>query len=393
MRLRYFEDVNGIGSFREFEGTVGLYVHVPFCISKCRYCDFASWAGQEDRMEPWIGAMEQELLRRREELDGRPLDTVFIGGGTPSVLPTAILERLIRAIASLPRRPGAEWSCEANPGSLNQDKLGILRDGGVNRISIGVQSLNDRLLQRLGRSHDARTAHAACELLEHSGLRWNADLMFAVPEQSIDDFRESLRGLIALGARHISFYGLSIEPGTAFGRELSNGTLREADEDLYADMYLEGVRLLQEAGIERYEVSNFAAPGEECRHNLGYWKPDGSWLAAGNAAHGFLPWRRWSSPRSLEAWLRWAGEGFPEGGREEECLSLEERYTERWFLGLRTREGVNLTALREEFGKRSDQAPLQTWLQSGDLTRQGDTVRLQGNGWLRLDAIAADCSR
>ena len=373
-------------------GPLGLYVHVPFCEAKCRYCDFASWVDTGHQEERWIAAMERELALRAQAFQGHPLDTIFIGGGTPTALSPRTLERLGRAIAALPRKSSCEWSSEANPGSLTEEKLGILKDCGVNRISMGVQSLDDALLKRMGRAHDARQALDACQLLERSGLRWNADLIFAVPGQTLDGFLDSLRLVSGLGARHVSFYGLTIEPGTEFARAVREGFLTEVDEDEYARMYLEGVEYLEAQGIRRYEVSNFACPGEECRHNEGYWRRDSAWLVAGNAAHGYLPGLRWNNPRSLNPWLEWVESGCPESGLATEFMTDEERYTESWFLGLRTRKGVDLAALRREFGRRVKEHRMERWLASGSLVRCEDTVQLQGEGWLLLDAIVADCS-
>jgi oxygen-independent coproporphyrinogen-3 oxidase len=371
---------------------LGLYVHVPFCEAKCSYCDFASWVDTGGLESRWIVAMEKELELRRQQMGDRKLDTIFLGGGTPSALSLPTLERLARAIADLPRSEICEWSSEANPGSLTGEKLHVLREHGVNRISIGVQSFNETLLKRMGRVHDARTARDACLLLESSGLRWNADLIFAVPGQTLDSFLDGLRLLVNLGARHLSFYGLTIEPGTEFARAVREGNLRETDEDEYARMYLEGVEYLEAEGIRRYEVSNFACPGEECRHNQGYWLRESAWLAAGNAAHGYFPGMRWSNPRGLLSWLEWAESGCPESGMVTEVVDEEERYTESWFLGLRRREGVDLSRLHEEFPGKVREERLSRWLESGSLVREGDTVRLDGEGWLLLDAIVTDCS-
>jgi coproporphyrinogen III oxidase-like Fe-S oxidoreductase len=349
-------------------GPVGLYVHVPFCEAKCAYCDFASWADAGSLEGRWIAAMEAELGRRRQELDGRPLDTVFVGGGTPSALSAPVLGRLCDALARLPLAEDAEWSCEANPGSLSEEKLSLLLEHGVNRLSLGVQSFDDSVLKRMGRVHDAEGAREACRLLG------------------------GLRELVGLGARHVSFYGLTIEPGTGFGKALREGRLREVDEDEYVRMYLEGSQYLEAEGLRRYEVSNFACPGEECRHNQGYWRRDGAWLAAGNAAHGYVPGRRWSSPRELRPWLEWVEAGCPGSGLRTEELGLEERYTEAWFLGLRTARGVDLAALRHEFGQRADLARMRRWVESGFLRREAEQVCLSDDGWLMLDAIAADCS-
>jgi len=384
--------MTAVDSFANLSGPLGLYVHVPFCEAKCGYCDFASWVDSGGQEERWIAAMERELELRRQSLGGRPLDTIFVGGGTPSALSLPTLERLARAIADLPRAASCEWSCEANPGSLTGEKLHVLREHGVDRMSIGVQSFDEGLLKRMGRVHDARTARDACLLLESSGLRWNADLIFAVPGQTLDRFLDGLKLLVNLGARHVSFYGLTIEPGTEFARSVKAGEFHEVDEDEYARMYLEGTEYLEGEGIRRYEVSNFACPGEECRHNQGYWLRESGWLAAGNAAHGYRPGVRWSNPRGLVSWFDWVEEGCPASGQTVEAVDEEERYTESWFLGLRRREGVDLARLREEFPGKVREERMARWLASGAMVREGDAVRLDGEGWLLLDAIVADCS-
>ena len=372
--------------------TQSLYVHVPFCEKKCAYCDFASWAGRGHEEPLWLERIERELRIRGRGASG-PLDSVFFGGGTPSALSEQGLERLCRAVVDNFRLASdAEWSMEANPVSLTPAKLATVRAIGVNRISLGVQSFDSGLLSRMGRAHDADQAREALHIVAASGLRWSADLIFALPEQTLGQFLSSLEHLLSWGPSHISFYGLTVEAGTEFWKQKEEGRLAEAHEDLYADMYRLGAERLATAGILRYEVSNFAAPGQECRHNLSYWDTRSRWLAAGNAAHGYAPHVRAKNPRGLSAWSEWADRGFPETEREPEALTLEERWTEEWFLGLRQSAGVDTARLFREFGRSAPEGRLARRIKSGHVVHEGDRIRLAGDGWLLLDAIAAELS-
>jgi len=318
---------------------------------------------------------------------------VFFGGGTPSALSEGALAALCAAVRDNFRlKPGFEWSVEANPASLTPSKLAILRDHGVGRISLGVQSFDPGLLSVMGRAHDARQAAEALDLVASSGLRWSADLIFALPGQAPDLFFASLERLLEWEPSHVSFYGLSWEPGTPFRKALEEGRLREASEDDWETMYEGGVARLARSGIARYEVSNFARPGDECRHNEAYWKTDSVWLAAGNAAHGYRPWTRWRNPRGLSAWSSWADRGFPQAETEPEILTLEERWTEEWFLGLRTARGVDTADLASRYPFRAPQARLERRLQAGHVVADGSRLHLAGAGWMLLDAIAAELS-
>jgi oxygen-independent coproporphyrinogen-3 oxidase len=372
--------------------TQSLYVHVPFCERKCAYCDFASWAGRGDEEPRWLDRIERELELRGSQATG-PVSSVFFGGGTPSALSEAGLERLCRAVSdNLRLDAAAEWSMEANPLSLTREKLAVARNLGVNRISLGVQSFDPSLLSRMGRAHDADQAREALDLVAASGLRWSADLIFALPGQTLEQFLSSLETLLEWSPSHVSFYGLTLEPGTDFWKEHEAGTLAEADEDLYADMYGAGVKRLAAAGIHRYEVSNFAAPGEECRHNQAYWDTGSAWLAAGNAAHGYAPHLRWRNPRGLSAWYDWADQGFPLQGLIAEDLDTEQRWTEEWFLGLRQAAGVDLARLEREYAKDPPRAAIARRIAAGQVEVVGGKVRLVGDGWLLLDAIAVELS-
>ncbi len=372
--------------------TQSLYVHVPFCERKCAYCDFASWADRGREEPQWLDRIERELELRGSQATG-PIRSVFFGGGTPSALSEAGLERLCRAVLDNFRLDAAaEWSMEANPLSLTPGKLEVARDLGVNRISLGVQSFEPALLSRMGRAHDADQAREALDLVAASGLRWSADLIFALPGQTLEQFLSSLDALLSWKPSHVSFYGLTLEPGTDFWKEHEAGRLSEAHEDLYADMYFRGVQRLAATGIQRYEVSNFAMPGEECRHNEAYWDTGSAWLAAGNAAHGYTPHLRWRNPRGLSAWYDWADQGFPLEGLIAEDLDTEQRWTEEWFLGLRQARGVDMERLAREFPRKMPRAAIARRIAAGHVEVVEERVRLVGDGWLVLDAIAVELS-
>ena len=368
-----------------------LYVHVPFCESKCAYCDFASWEGRLGEEGAWSGRIEREIgLRGRQA--GQALSSVFLGGGTPSALSEEGLGDLCRSIRSHFRLdPGAEWSMEANPVSLTPAKLRLAMELGVDRISLGVQSLDDALLGRMGRAHDREGAIRALDLVAGSGISWSADLIFALPGQTIEQFLSSLDGILRWGPDHLSFYGLTVEPGTRFWKLRQGGSLPEVDEEDYVRMYEAGVERLESAGLLRYEVSNFARPGRECRHNRAYWDTRSTWLCAGNSAHGYAPHVRVRNPRGLDAWSEWVDRGCPEEERDPEILTAEQRWMEEWFLGLRTEPGVDLERLRRDFpANPRPSRSLERRQEAGHLRVEGGRAKLVGAGWLLLDAIAVE---
>jgi oxygen-independent coproporphyrinogen-3 oxidase len=287
----------------------GLYVHIPFCRHKCFYCDFASYAGREGSMARYTDALKAELERRAVPLAGRygPPRTVYLGGGTPTALPETLMARLLAAIRrSLFPSGGAgplEFTVEANPGTVDASYLSMLRQSGVSRISFGVQSFDDSLLRRIGRIHTAVQAEEAFRAARQAGFaNISLDLMYGLPGQTLDDLRDSVEKAVALGPDHISIYGLQVEEGTVFFRERESGRLTLPTEQEAEEMYDFMTRRLPEAGYARYEISNFARPGFESRHNLSYWQ-DVPYLGIGAAAHSYLAGVRYENERELSAYL------------------------------------------------------------------------------------------
>ena len=330
----------------------GLYIHIPFCLKKCRYCDFLSFGGSDENLQKrYTEALIRELsMYQRQNIK---LDSVFIGGGTPSLLPADDIERIMEAAeAALCIEGQAEVSMEANPGTLNEEKLKIYRRAGVNRLSIGAQSMDDRLLSFLGRVHTSRDLTQTVLAAREAGFsNINVDLMFGLPGQSRTMWRDSLKQVLQLKPEHLSFYSLQLEEGTEFCRLYREGKmdLPPAEED--RAMYHEGIRILEAAGYEHYEISNCAKPGFACRHNLKYWNFD-EYYGAGLGAHAFLYGQgRRCNVSDLDSYFEKIGKGK---------LPLDERSsggeTQRGFMGeyvftaLRKMEGLDLTDFQRTFG-------------------------------------------
>lgn len=324
-----------------------LYVHIPFCRSKCRYCDFASWPGQDARMPAYVDALLAEADAARAELGEIPMETAFLGGGTPSTLPPALLDRLLGGLlARFPLTPGAEFTTEANPGTLTPAWLDTARRHGVNRLSMGMQAAQPELLRALGRIHTFAEVEASAALARRAGLEeLSLDLMFGLPGQTRAMWRESLEAALSLHPTHLSCYGLIPEEGTPLVADLDAGRLALPDEDEERQMYDDALTLLAARGFRQYEISNFALPGHECRHNLGYWRQV-PYLGLGASASSMLPDRsgasayvRRTNPRGLadyEAMVRDARWDM----RETEAISPAEARFETLMLGLRTTLGV-----------------------------------------------------
>ena len=333
-----------------------LYIHIPFCRSKCAYCDFPSFAGCEAQIPRYITAVLAEARQRAEALGDPEIETVFIGGGTPSLLPAAQLERLLNGLHSCFRiLPGAEFTCEANPGTLTADWLDTAVRGGMNRLSMGMQAAQPGLLRLLGRIHTMEDVCASVRLARQAGVAdLNLDLMFGLPGQTPDDWRASLEAALALAPQHLSCYGLIPEEGTPLAGWLENGTVSLPEEETEREMYDTAIRTLAEHGFAQYEISNFARPGHACRHNLGYWRQV-PYLGLGSSAASMLP-----DPSGASAYLRSANPplladylaGKPAA---VEPVSRREAMFETMMLGLRTTEGVSETAFRQMHG-----VPLET---------------------------------
>jgi oxygen-independent coproporphyrinogen III oxidase len=335
---------------------IGLYVHVPFCVSKCVYCDFASYSGREADVPRYVDAVVREIARRGAETGHPRADTIFLGGGTPSLLDgdqvTRILGALFDAFLIEPR---AEITCECNPGTLTTPFAETLRTAGVNRLSVGAQAAQPRLLRLLGRIHDWQQVIACVETARLAGLEnINLDLMFGLPTQTAADVRETLEAAMALQPTHVSYYGLIVEEGTPIYRDITAGKLALPDEEAEREMYELARRTLAEHGLQQYEISNFARPGCKCRHNVGCWTRV-PYLGFGCAAHSFFDECRTMNPSNLDAYM--TGEE-----PKTEHISREEARFESMMLGLRMTRGVkdedftrvHGLSIREAFGEKLD---------------------------------------
>ena len=335
---------------------IGLYVHVPFCVRKCAYCDFASIAGRGDLYAPFGQAVIEEMRRR----PGLPLaqraadfiaGTIYIGGGTPTVLPLAILREILVAAREIYRPlAGAEITVEANPGTVDRAYLAALREAGVNRLSVGVQTFDDAELRRLGRIHDRQEASDALAAARAAGFRnLSLDLIFGLPAQSMESWNRTLEAALACRPTHISLYALSVEEGTPLQRQIARGELPPPDEDLAADMYEMAGFVLGRAGFEHYEISNWALPGFESRHNVHTWR-NGDYLGFGPAAHSHLGRRRWWNVGDPEAYLAGVRAGSPVAGFE--TLDQATDMAETMILGLRlVKEGVAPARFLARYGR------------------------------------------
>lgn len=331
----------------------GLYVHLPFCRQKCFYCDFPSYAGQEGRMAVYVEALLGELAREGAPLRAAwgPPRTVYLGGGTPTALPPALMERLLAGLREFlaAASDALEFTCECNPGTVDAAYLSLLRAGGVNRLSLGVQTFDDALLRRIGRIHTAAEVCAAVRQARAAGFRnLSLDLMYGLPGQTLAGLEMSVQQALALAPQHISIYGLQVEEGTPFARAQAAGQLALPTEEESEVMYDYMTAALPAAGYARYEISNFARPGFESRHNLGYWQ-DVPYLGVGAAAHSYLDGQRYENPRGIEEYLA----ALRESGRarrEEEPLTRATSMEEFAFLALRTARGIDRARFAARFG-------------------------------------------
>lgn len=365
------------------------YVHVPFCRHRCGYCDFALVAGRDELVDPYLAALARELGRVEEPLD---LDTLYVGGGTPSHLgPTGLrrlfdtLRRRLRPVA------GAEITAEANPADVDAALVSALADCGCTRVSLGAQSLDSRTLGALDRDHSPADVHRAVALLAAAGFTVSVDLMTAAPGQSLADVERDLDAVTALGSAHVSVYCLTWEKGTRFDSLRRRGTLVAAEEEVERAMLETTIDRLETAGLEHYEVSNFARPGARCRHNETYWLCR-SWEGFGPGAARFDGRVRTTNHRSPTTWMRRVLAGADATGDREELSPLDAA-RERVVLGLRRRDGVERDAFERASGRPLDDvagAAIGRWVAAGLASDDGAVVRLTRAGLLVSDALWGD---
>jgi oxygen-independent coproporphyrinogen-3 oxidase len=366
-------------------GPFGLYLHIPFCLARCGYCDFNTYLYEAALAREYAAALRAEIAAwgRRPELTGRRAATVFLGGGTPSLLSpdevAGILGVVRRAFGLLPK---AEVTLEANPGTVDAAKLRGYRGAGVNRLSLGVQAFQDHLLRRAGRDHTADDARGAVADARAAGFQnVSLDLIFALPEQRLAEWAASLDEAAALAPEHLSTYGLTYEEGTPFFRDRAAGRITPVDEATEAAMFDLAIARLTAAGYEHYEISNFARPGYRSAHNQTYWRC-GDYLGLGAGAHSCLGGRRFFNRRLPREYIEAVRRrGSAEAGAEE--LTPRQRFGEAMMLGLRLREGVDLHDMAIRFapsGVGPDAGTLRRLEGAGLLERRGSRLRLTERG-------------
>ncbi|MEW6472936.1 MAG: radical SAM family heme chaperone HemW [Actinomycetota bacterium] len=345
----------------------GVYVHVPFCARRCDYCDFATWTDRQHLMDAYTAACVTDLARRYDGAPLPPATSVFFGGGTPSLLPADLL---LAILAAIPRRPGAEVTVECNPDTVTPELLAAYRAGGVTRLSFGVQSMAPHVLAALGRTHDPAGVEEAVAAARAAGFEnFNLDLIYGGAGETLADWQRTLEAALALDPPHVSAYALTVEPGTPLARRVDAGDTAAPDDDDQAEKYLAADAALTATGRPWYEISNWARPGRECRHNLLYWA-QGEYLGIGCAAHGHTPLgRRWWNVRTPDRYIALVGRGeSPEAAHE--LLTGPDREAEATMLALRTRAGVPAGPVAD------------TLVADGLAERQGDRVVLTPHGRL-----------
>ncbi len=363
---------------------LGFYVHVPFCATRCGYCDFNTYTAEElgagASRSTYADTVISEIRWARSQVrDDRPVSTVFVGGGTPTLLGAGDLVRILDAIdAEFGLEPGAEVTTEANPDSVSPAMLQELRDGGFTRVSFGVQSLARHVLEVLERTHTpGRALEAIAEARAAGFAHVSADLIYATPGESDEDLAASVAAVLDAGVDHLSAYSLIVEDGTRLAARVRRGELPAPDDDVAADRYRIIDAMASAAGLEWYEVSNWARPGSECRHNLGYWS-DADWWGAGPGAHGHLDGRRWWNLKHPAAYARALAEGqSPLAG--EESVDDAGRALEQVMLGVRIRAGIPRAGLPDD--------AVAELAGEGLIEASGDRIVLTSSGRLLADAV------
>lgn len=361
----------------------GIYYHIPFCKRICAYCDFYKSADR-GRMEELLDAMHRELAERRTYLGGEPIRTRYVGGGTPSLCTPAQLRRLLEHTEELfDCTAVGETTVEANPDDLDAAYLAALRAAGFDRLSIGIQSLDDACLRLMNRRHTASQAVAAVRAAQEAGFdNISVDAIFGVPGFGGDSLRRTLDGMLALGVQHISAYHLTVEPATTFGRRAARGEFTPVDEATGESEYLTVHQTLTDSGFEHYEVSNYALPGFRSRHNAAYWQGT-KYLGIGPAAHSFDGRERHWGVASVSKYI----DGVQP---ETETLTERDRFNEYLLTGLRTAEGIDTEQIARRFGESRLERlrhGIRRWVEAGIARTEGRRVTIPPEHWLVSDAV------
>jgi oxygen-independent coproporphyrinogen-3 oxidase len=359
--------------------SAGLYVHVPFCLTRCGYCDFNAYAGLDHLRSRYVTALVREADLAAPAWDDEDVVSIFLGGGTPTTLEIADLDAVLRHLRDrFPVAPDAEITIEANPDTVDLDRLATIRAAGFDRLSMGAQSFDRTVLAALERVHEPESVRRAFAAARSAGYEnVSLDLIYGANGETVDSWERTLEEAVALAPEHVSAYALTIEPATPLGRKVAAGVVPAPDQDLQADMFNAACEVLRDAGYRHYEVSNWAKPGYECRHNLGYWERR-PYLGLGAGAHSYRDARRWWNVRPPEEYLSLVEAGtLPVGG--EERLDPSDAYLEEVFLRLRILEGIPASWVEP---KRA-----QPFLENGLLELDADALVPTERGMLLLNEL------
>ncbi|EDT70360.1 radical SAM family heme chaperone HemW [Clostridium perfringens] len=371
---------------------ISLYIHIPFCAQKCLYCDFPSFARKDHLRKAYIEALNKEIISLREKHNNLEINTIFIGGGTPSVLEADELECLLKEVAKLNMAKDVEYSMECNPGNLTEEKLEVMKKYGVNRISMGLQAKQDNLLKGLGRIHNYKTFKENFLLAKKVGFNnINVDLMFGLPNQRLNEWEETLREIISLEPAHISAYSLIIEEGTAFYNLYENDKLKLPTEEEERKMYHLAKKILEENGFNQYEISNYAKERKECRHNLAYWNMD-NWIGVGSAAASYINGKRIKNISSVEEYINSINEKR-EAVEEIINNSKNDNMEEFMFMGLRKINGIDENEFKKRFSMNINDVYgeiLNKYIDEGLLIRDSGMIFLSEKGIEISNIIMAD---
>jgi len=367
---------------------IGLYVHIPFCRHKCNYCSFASYQSRETDIAVYLCALKAELAQRA---GGRPIRSIYFGGGTPSLLSPEQIGDILATIDSLSAvNEAAEITIEANPGTLNRAYLAAVRGLGVNRLSLGAQSMNNRELDLLGRIHKAAEVQEAVHCARSAGFEnLNLDLIYGLPGQGLSGWQRTLDEAIAMKPEHLSLYALTLDAETPMWRAIKEMSLPDIDPDLSADQYEMAEDLLAAHGYRHYEISNWAKEGRECRHNMVYWQ-NRPYLGVGVAAHSWLDGHRMANTGNLDEYLAAFAGKRPLLPDMDEVIGLDLELAETVILGLRLEAGVDINSLKNRFGidvLSYYSQPIREMVDSGLMKHTGEYIRLTRRGRLLSNEV------
>ncbi|OGO82891.1 MAG: hypothetical protein A2Y18_02580 [Clostridiales bacterium GWD2_32_19] len=362
-----------------FMKELSLYIHIPFCESKCFYCDFLSFDNKSDSIEGYINSLCAHIISSRKVLDSVQVNTIFIGGGTPSILSAEQLKKLLYCLhENINMNYVKEFTIESNPNSLTLDKIKVMRDYKIDRVSIGLQAWQDELLRKLGRVHTQKDFLFAYNNLKNEGFdNINTDLMFSLPDQTLEMVEETLYNVSTLDIKHISFYGLTLEKDTRFMELCDRGILNLPGEQLDRDMYHLVCDYLTNKGYNQYEISNYAKNGYECKHNLIYWDAK-EYLGLGLGSHSYYNEERYHNTKNIDIYNK---EVFNNNivKYNIEKIDAKAKYEEFMFLGLRKTKGISISNFKEVFGvdiKDIYQNPINELIDKGLIAYQGEYIHL-----------------